>query len=242
MTNIHDRITVQPRSVIPFPDDLDDEDPVERRLVLLLCLDTSGSMRGRSIQEVNDKLGTWFAELRRNPYYARALEVALVTFGEGGVCAWRGPERVAYRDAGPGTFVPLSEFRPPQLRADGNTPMGEALRRSIDLIDQRKKFLRRHAEQVYRPLLWLVTDGAPTDPWEPLIQRIADAERNGHLQLHAVGVGAGASGERRRVLEALSPARNYELNVNIEGLLARMTDSIDQVRGRDQTTNWRRRP
>jgi uncharacterized protein YegL len=130
------------------------------RSILVLCLDTSGSMWS-SISQLNEALQNWVNGLANDLLYRNSVEIALVTFGNGGVVLWRGPNRLSYRDGDP--FLLAREFHPPSLDADGRTPMLEALRISMSIISARKKTLRQNGRNWYRPLLWLVTDGEP-DP------------------------------------------------------------------------------
>jgi uncharacterized protein YegL len=215
--------------------------PRRARVLLVLCLDTSGSMSGRSIDKVNRGLAEWATKLAADPYHRTSVEIALVTFGKDGVVTWQGRTPLAYRNSNP--FIIAAEFIPPTLHAYGLTPMGEALRTAMDIISARKDKLRQEGAQFYCPLLWLVSDGEPNDDWEPLVQELADAQARRRLMLFAVGVGADNPG-RRRVLERLSPERNFELDlVQIEDLLETVTASIDRVReGRaDQIDGFFRR-
>jgi uncharacterized protein YegL len=195
------------------------------RVMLVLCLDTSGSMAGSNIDDVNRGLAEWATLLARDPYHRTAVEIALITFGKDGVVTWRGKTRQSFREGSP--FLIAAEFIPPVLEAGGLTPMGEALRTSMDVISARKDKLRREGTQFYCPLLWLVSDGEPNDDWVPLVQDLADAQARRRMLLFAVGVGAANQG----VLRRLSPERNLHLDdFQMEGLLQMVTASVDRVR------------
>ena len=99
---------------------------------------------------------------------SRRVEVGLVTFG-GGV-----------QTVSP--FVGAPQFAVPRLSADGDTPMGQAIVTGLDLLQARKTELRTHGVPLFRPWIFLITDGAPTDAdspwWQQAVQRIRDGERN----------------------------------------------------------------
>ena len=61
------------------------------------------------------------------------------------------------------TFVPAAIFTPPTLTAGGVTPMFEAIRTAIDLSERRKAELDDEGIQRFRPLIFMLTDGGPTD-------------------------------------------------------------------------------
>lgn len=224
---------------IAFEDEDDDE--AGRRILVLFCVDTSWSMNGEPLEKVNDALTRWCADLRRDDYYARSLEVALVTFGGDTVTAWKGASRLSSRSVD--SFVRLADFRLPTLQASGRTPMGEALMLSLDIITLRKEYLKRRSQQYYRPLLWLVSDGEPTDDWEPLVQQIAAGEANSRLTFFAVGVNH-HNPKRQRVLASLSPGEKgaYEIeSVDPDELVALFSDSVDQLRAGGEAAGWQSR-
>ena len=95
-----------------------------------------------------------------------------------------GPARVTQ------VFAPIDHIRAPQLVADNDTPLGAALNLAIDCLQERKALYRANGTPFYRPWVFLITDGAPTDGdvWVQASQRIkAEEERKG-LSFFAVGV------------------------------------------------------
>ncbi len=95
----------------------------EPRVPCVLVVDTSTSMHGPRIDELNKGLQSYRDELQADPLAAKRVEVAIVTFG-GRV------NRLV-------EFVSASAFDPPELRVNGGTPMGEAISVALDMIEER---------------------------------------------------------------------------------------------------------
>ncbi|ONH33722.1 hypothetical protein BL254_19170 [Protofrankia sp. BMG5.30] len=182
-------------------------------MLVVLCMDTSYSMRGEAIDRLNDALAGWARSMQAGEKMARTTEFALITFGAGGVRKWRGSESFDPRsDRTP--FVPAHSFQPPKLIADGVTPLVEAVRLSISVIEARKRQLARDRVTWKRPLVWLVTDGRPTDDqghpssdWRPLAGEIRGLEANQKLALFAIGIPP-IDDQGQATLRELAPERN----------------------------------
>ena len=145
----------------------------EPRCPCVLLLDTSASMQGAPIGELGAGLVAFKDELAADALAAKRVEVAVVTFG---------PVRVAT------SFVTPTDFVPPVLEASGDTPMGEAMARALDLVRERKARYRENGIPYFRPWVFLVTDGAPTDAWQEAAGAVQAAERAGKLAFFPVAV------------------------------------------------------
>jgi uncharacterized protein YegL len=108
------------------------------------------------------------------------VELAVVTFG--------GKVEIAQ------DFILPAEFKPPVLLADGDTPMGAAILRGFDLLEQRQARYEASDLDSYGPWVFMVTDGEPTDSDEVLakaaerIRRGESQERRKQAAFFAVGV------------------------------------------------------
>lgn len=157
------------------------ENPEPRCPVILLC-DTSGSMSGEPINALNTGLAAFQKDVYKDEIASLRVEVALITFG---------PVKLTQ------DFVTIDEFSPPKLTADGVTPMGEAIEYALDLMEKRKETYKNNGVQYYRPWVFLITDGAPTDSWQSAAQKIREMEAQRRMLFFAVGV-AGADMNKLR--------------------------------------------
>ena len=60
----------------------------------------------------------------------------------------------------------------PQLEADGETPMGAAIERAIEMVSQRKKAYRANGIGYYRPWIFMISDGEPTDDFNTGLNKL----------------------------------------------------------------------
>jgi len=148
-------------------------DNPEPRCPCVLLLDTSGSMRGTKICELNKGLEIFAEELRSDSMSAKRVEVSIITFG---------PVQTVQH------FVTADTFQAPTLVADGDTPMGEAIKNAMTLIADRKATYKANGVGYYRPWLFLITDGGPTDDVTAASAAIREGETSKSLMFYAVGV------------------------------------------------------
>ena len=181
----------------PFRDVAIIEDPEEPKCACLLVLDTSYSMEGEPIAQLNKGLKQFTIELNNDNLARKRVEVGIVTFGS----------TVSSED-----FVSARDFRPPTLTANGATPMGEAVVRALDMLEARKAVYKQFGPY-YRPWIFLITDGAPTDSdgnyWREAVRRVRDGEPPSGKSFLFFSVGV--AGADYTYLQALSKRQPLEL-------------------------------
>lgn len=155
-------------------------DNSDERTPLVLVLDCSGSMDGLPIKNLNDGLIALAADLKSDPITAKRGRVLVITFG--------GNDEVVVGD-----WQDAMDFTAPVLKANGTTPTGAAVTTALQVIESQKAELRAAGVSYKRPIMLLMSDGAPTDEWEAVAElcRAAEADKKVTVMSVAVGPTAG---------------------------------------------------
>ena len=66
--------------------------------------------------------------------------------------------------------------------------MGEAVRQGLNLLQQRKEIYKENSLDYFRPWMFLITDGYPTDEWPSASHEIKEEEARKGVIFFGVGV------------------------------------------------------
>ncbi len=189
-------------------------DNPEPRALCVLVLDSSGSMQGKAIAELNAGLQRFKSDLAGNPLASKRVEPVVVSFG-GGVKVLQDPTVV-------------ENFNPPTLQASGNTPLGEALRTALGIVKNRKEEYRANGVSYYRPWLFVFSDGEPNDEWQSAVAELAEEEGRKGLVVFAVGVDGANFDVVRQVAKQNTPVRLKDVGHFAE-MFRWLSNSLQQV-------------
>ncbi len=194
---------------------LDVTNPAPRCPVMLL-LDTSGSMSD-CIDELRDGVKQFLRETSDDETASMSVELEVVTFG--------GDVSIA------APFAPVNVINdnPPQLDANGGTPLGEALTLATRELKERRRLYKSKGISSYKPWVILMTDGEPNDDWEEPAKAMRSLGEQRKLQYIGIGIGEGADFDTLRGILPEHPGP-----VKLKGLCFReffswLTDSLRSV-------------
>jgi uncharacterized protein YegL len=158
-------------------------DPATRRLPVYLLLDCSGSMSGEPVAAMEMGLRALLGDLRNDPQALDTVCLSVITFSSTA-------EQI----------IPLTEvhhFQPPDLHASGTTALGEALDLLAERIRAEVRTTRPDQKGDWKPLVFVLTDGEPTDDWR---QSAENFRLRGLATVVACGAGPEVNDETLRWL------------------------------------------
>ena len=119
-----------------------------RSLPLYVLLDCSGSMQGAPIEALREGMQMLYDQLMDDPETRSKVKISVITFSDG---------------AEQTDLVSIKSFVAPMIEAKGVTRLDGALNLLAQSIEADVRLNLPTARGDYCPLVFLLTDGAPTD-------------------------------------------------------------------------------
>lgn len=149
-----------------------------RRLPIYFLLDVSESMVGDNLRQLQQGLDQLVTKLRTDPHALETVYLSAIVFA-----------------GKPRTLTPLTElaiFYPPRFPVGSGTSLGAALIHLMDEIDQSVAKSTPEKKGDWKPVVYLMTDGKPTDDMTAAIKRWK-ADYANRVTLVAIGIGKHAA-------------------------------------------------
>jgi len=175
-----------------------------RRLPICFALDTSGSMMGIPIKQLNMGLQNFVASIKANDDTRNSTDIAIITFGSKVDIVM--------------PFGKISKEKGlPEIKASTTlTPIGEGILTALELLNARKEGYKEMGIKYFQPWLVVITDGAPQGPnsmqnMELAIKACNELESDDKLVIFNIGVGNGVDFD---LLKRLSLKRDEPISIN----------------------------
>lgn len=165
-----------------------------RKVPMCLLVDTSGSMatkdgtRLTKIEELNQNIRALIDFISNDPKANRICDLSIISFG-GNVKVISGYDHV-------------ENIYFENLKPSGATPLGEAVYKAIELLDLRRHYYRENEIEHYKPILVMMTDGAPTDDYKDAAASLSAMVLEKQVKVFPVGIGMGFE---KKILGQFSP-------------------------------------
>lgn len=196
--------------------DLDINNPAPRCPVILL-LDTSSSMSGKPIDELNQGLRQFIRETSDDEAASRSVELEVITFDSSANVAM------------PFTAILDVEKNPDPLVASGYTSMGAGIRMALNDLKARRKLYRDNGISSYRPWVILMTDGGPNDDWEKAAEEMRSLGESGKIQYIGIEIGDDADDDIMREILPGQPGPIKLKGLRFKQFFRWLTDSMKSV-------------
>lgn len=185
---------------------------MSRRLPVYLVLDCSGSMSGDPITAVSQGVKALLSDLRTDPQAIETAYLSVITF-----------ESVAKQVA---PLTELMSFQEPVLISGGGTSLGAALKLLTQCIEKEVQKASETQKGDWKPLVFLMTDGQPTDSWE---SAAAELKQKRPANIIACAAGSGADEYMlKQVTESVVKLNNLQPD-DLKAFFKWVTQSIKQT-------------
>lgn len=145
------------------------------RCACMVILDTSASMNGEAIRQLNSGIQHFIASIQEDEVATYSVELAVITAG-GHVT-----EALPFTTAS--NIDGISEFS-----AHGATPLGKATDLALQRLEQRKQEYKKSGVAYYQPWLVIISDGAPNDNYSHAADQAKKLSEQRKLVVLPIGV------------------------------------------------------
>lgn len=148
----------------------------EQKCLCVMCIDTSGSMSGTNITDVNQGIQNFATELAKDGVAKNRVELCIITFDSEVNCVQE-----------PCLVSEISQM--PHLITKGTTKLVDGMRAAIAKTEARKQYYKATKSPYYRPFIVLITDGVPDSGQDiaGLNVQLQDGEQRNKYTLIPVG-------------------------------------------------------
>ncbi len=196
-------------NMLDFDDDPLSATGVSRKsLVIFFLIDTSGSMKGKKMGELNTVMEELIPEIRRVGEADTEVKVAVLTFST--------EVRWMYS-----TPIPIEDFEWARLRASGVTSMGAAFK-ELNQRMSRNSFLNSPSLS-FAPVIFLMTDGYPSDDYKEGLRELQNNSWYKFGLKAALGIGQEANDN---ILAEFTGSKDTVVHAYSGGQLAQMIKII----------------
>jgi uncharacterized protein YegL/tetratricopeptide (TPR) repeat protein len=143
--------------------------------VYIVC-DESSSMSGEPIRAVNDALAVVINTLALNPVISEKIRLSVIGFSDSAH-----------------VLLPLTDLATtaaiPPLFPQGAASFGKAFDLLYEVIPTDLSRMSKDGSRLFRPVIFFLSDGHPTDDWAPSYRRLTDRKWSQHPRIVTFGFG-----------------------------------------------------
>jgi len=197
-------------------------DPGEPHMLLLLLLDTSGSMHDNGkIESLNAGVQKFIQEMQEDDVTSRRVEVCIIEFNS------------SVNQVYP--FTPVRKITAPTLVAQGVTHMGEGIQAAIDAVRNRITFLDTEGIEIYKPWIFMITDGFPCGESDSALndaaKRVKRESEMSHLKFFSLGMDDANDAQLKEFSDNVFRLTNYSFNGIFDWLTKSMVAISNSIVG-----------
>ncbi len=191
----------------------------DTRCLCVLVLDTSISMKGDPIDELNKGLSGFGDFLKAKNSTRFSVEVSIITFNSTTECVQE-----------PSLVDSMDDTDKLPLKVAGSTKLVEGVRTAIKKVEERKQWYRNNGIGFFRPWIVLMTDGYPDQDQD--INGLADEIKIGHNGKHFAFLPMGVQGADPSFLKKISTPEFPPLPIDwqkFNEVFKWLSNSLDKV-------------